>query len=83
MLAQDALNARFAGAVPYLKAFARVLGGYVHLKAAMAEQGKGSRTKLATVYMARLLSEHVSLLSEARVGDSDLYALSADELAAV
>ena len=83
MLAQDALNARFAGAVPYLKAFARVLGGYVHLKAAMAEQGKGSRTKLATVYIARLLSEHVSLLSEARVGDSDLYALSADELAAV
>ena len=83
MLAQDALNTRFAGAVPYLKAFARVLGGYVHLKAAIAEQRKGSRTKLATVYMARLLPEHVSLLSEARVGDSDLYALSADELASV
>lgn len=83
MLAQDALNTRFAGAVPYLKAFARVLGGYVHLKAAIAEQRKGSRIKLATVYMARLLPEHVSLLSEARVGDSDLYAISADELASV
>lgn len=80
MLAQDALNARFAGAVPYLMAFARVLGGYAHLKAAMAEQGDGPRTKLAKVYMMRLLPEYMSLLAEARAGEADLYALSADEL---
>ncbi len=80
MLAQDALNARFAGAVPYLMAFARVLGGYAHLKAALAEGGKGPRTKLARVYMLRLLPEHVGLLAEARAGDVDIYALSAEEL---
>ncbi len=81
MVSQTDLNARFAGAVPYLKAFARVIGGYVHLKAARAEQGKGTRTKLANVYMTRLLPEYSGLLSEARAGGSDLYALSADELA--
>ena len=83
MLAQDAMNARFAGAMSYLMAFARVLGGYVHLKAAIVEKGKGARTKLAVVYMTRLLPEHVGYLAEARAGDNDLYALSADELAAV
>ena len=83
MLAQENLNARFAGAAPYLKAFARVLGGYVHLKAALVEDGKGNRTKLAKLYITRLLPEHVSLLAEARAGDADLYALSAEELAAL
>ncbi|MGH1372996.1 acyl-CoA dehydrogenase [Planktotalea sp.] len=81
MLSQDDLNARFAGAVPYLMAFARVLGGYVHLKSALAEGGTGPRTKLARLYMMRLLPEHLGLLAEARLGDDDLYALSADELA--
>ncbi|MEP5151478.1 acyl-CoA dehydrogenase [Planktotalea sp.] len=81
MLAQDALNTRFAGAVPYLMAFARVLGGYVHLKATMAVKGKGPRAKLARLYMTRLLPEHIGLLAAARAGDSDLYSLSPDELA--
>ena len=81
MLEQSELNARFAGAHAYLVAFARVIGGYAHLKAASAEEGIGPRTKLANIYMARLLPEHVSLLAEAQVGDKDLYALSADELA--
>ncbi|WP_293448239.1 acyl-CoA dehydrogenase [Planktotalea sp.] len=80
MLAQGELNARFAGAVPYLMAFARVLGGYAHLKAAIATKGKGPRTKLAKIYMTRLLPEHMGLLAQARAGDADLYALSADEL---
>ena len=39
MLAQDDLNQRFAGSVPFLKAFARVLGGHFHLSAAIAEGG--------------------------------------------
>ncbi len=38
LVAQD-MNDRFAGAVPYLRAFARVLGSHYHLRAAMAEGG--------------------------------------------
>ena len=49
---------RFAGAVPYLRAFARVLGGHFHLLSAMAEEGEGPRTHLATFYMGRMLPEH-------------------------
>jgi alkylation response protein AidB-like acyl-CoA dehydrogenase len=74
------LNDRFAGAVPFLRAFARVLGGHYHLKAAIAEDGEGKRTKLAIFYIRRILPEHGSLLAQARLGASDLYAFSADEL---
>ncbi len=78
---QDDLQQRFAGAVPYLRAFARVLGGYAHLRAAMADAG-GAREKLARFYIQRLLPEHAGLLAQAQVGADDLYALSVDELAA-
>ena len=79
--AQDEMNTRFAGAVPYLRAFARVLGGHLHLKAAMADRG-GAREKLARFYIQRLLPEHIGLLAHAQAGDDDLFALSVDELAA-
>lgn len=75
------LNTRFAGAVPYLRAFARVLGGYMHLKAALADKG-GAHEALARFYIKRLLPEHLGLLAHARAGAEDLYALSADGLAA-
>lgn len=78
---QDDMNTRFAGAVPYLRAFARVLGGHVHLKAALAEPG-GAREKLARFYIQRLLPEHIGLLAHATAGADDLFALNADELAA-
>ncbi len=81
LVAQSDLQDRFAGAVPYLRAFARVLGGHLHLKAAMADQG-GAREKLARFYIQRLLPEHAGLLAHAQAGSADLYALSADELAA-
>ncbi|MBU2867712.1 acyl-CoA dehydrogenase [Pacificibacter marinus] len=74
------LNDRFAGAVPFLRAFARVLGGHYHLKAAIAEKDEGKRTKLAAFYMRRLLPEHGALLAQARLGAADLYAFSMDEL---
>jgi acyl-CoA dehydrogenase len=74
-------RARFAGAVPYLRAFARVLGGHVHLMAALQDQ-EGARAKLARFYIKRLLPEHASLLAQARAGDDDLYALTPDEFAA-
>ncbi len=72
---------RFAGAVPYLRAFARVLGGYLHLKAAVAAPGS-PRVALARFYIQRLMPEHLGLLSHAQSGAAGLFAVSADDLAA-
>ncbi|WP_341367865.1 acyl-CoA dehydrogenase [Yoonia sp. BS5-3] len=80
LVEQDDLTQRFAGAVPYLRAFARVLGGHAHLSAAMA--GDAVRIKLARFYIKRLLPEHASLLAHVREGADDLMAISADDLAA-
>ncbi|MGI3186015.1 acyl-CoA dehydrogenase [Nioella aestuarii] len=76
------MNDRFAGAVPYLMAVARVLGGHYHLKASMAEGGEGPRTKLARFFLGRLLPEAHGLLTQALAGSEDVYALNADEFAA-
>ncbi|MFM7443855.1 MAG: acyl-CoA dehydrogenase [Tabrizicola sp.] len=73
------MNDRFAGAVAYLRAFARVLGGQAHLKAAMADAG---REALARVMIRRVLPGHAALLAEVREGAAGLYAVGADELAA-
>jgi hypothetical protein len=81
MVAQENMNDRFAGAVPYLRAFARVLGGHLHLKAALADKG-GAREKLARFYMQRLLPEHAGLLAHAQAGQDALYAFDIDELVA-
>ena len=78
---QEDVTDRFAGAVPYLRAFARVLGGHFHLAAAMADP-TGPRAALARFYITRLLPEHAALLTHAQSGSADLYALSLDDLAA-
>ncbi|WP_394180329.1 acyl-CoA dehydrogenase [Yoonia maritima] len=80
LVEQSDLNQRFAGAVPYLRAFARVLGGHVHLASAMA--GDASRVKLATFYIKRLLPEHAGLLAHVREGADDLLAITAEDLVA-
>jgi acyl-CoA dehydrogenase len=80
LVSQDDLTERFAGAVPYLRAFARVLGGHAHLRAAIA--GDGKRKRLAALYINRLLPEHSSLLAETREGAADLMAISIDDLVA-
>ena len=82
MLGQDDMTQRFAGAMPYLRGFARVLGGHFHLKAARAEGDDGARTRLARVYITRLLPEHAGHLAQATVGSDDLYALSSEDFAA-
>lgn len=82
ILLQQEMNDRFAGAVPYLRAFALVLGGHFHLRAAMAEGGTGPRTALARVAIRRLMPAHAGLLAQAREGAAGLYALSPDDLAA-
>ena len=70
LLARTDLNDRFAGAVPYLQAFARVLGGQAHLAAAVA--GDAAHLQLATFYIRRLLPEHAGLLVHVREGAADL-----------
>lgn len=82
LVGQGDLQNRFSGAVPYLMAFARVLGGYYHLKAALAEGGEGTRSRLAKFYIDRLLPEHIGLLTHARQGAVDLYAITHDDLVA-
>ena len=77
---QDDLNNRFAGAVPFLRAFARVLGGYYHLKSAVAEGGEGPRTRLARFYIERLLPEHAAHLVHSREGADQLYAVTPEDL---
>ena len=74
------LSERGAVAVPYLRAFARVLGGHFHLAAARA--GDAARGRLAAFYIQRLLPEHISLLAHVREGAGALMAISPDDLAA-
>jgi alkylation response protein AidB-like acyl-CoA dehydrogenase len=81
LVSQDDMNNRFAGAVAYLNAFARVLGGHYHLSAALADPD-GPRAKLARYYINALLPEHAGLLVQAQSGAEDLFALSADDLVA-
>ncbi|MEO1777549.1 MAG: acyl-CoA dehydrogenase, partial [Pseudomonadota bacterium] len=80
MIAQNH-RVRFSGAVPYLRAFARVLGGHIHLQSALSDAG-GAREKVARFYIQRLLPEHESLLAQAQAGDYDVYALTPEEFAA-
>ncbi|MCB1341176.1 MAG: acyl-CoA dehydrogenase, partial [Pseudooceanicola sp.] len=80
LVARKEMNDRFAGAVPYLRAFARVLGAHYHLKA--AEAANGARRALAEFYIRNLLPEYDGLLAHAQAGAEGLFALSLDELAA-
>ncbi len=80
LVAQDT-ETRFAGAVPYQRAFARVLGGHFHLGTALAAGEKTPRAGLAEFYVRCLLPEHQSLLVKARDGAVAL-TLSPADLAA-
>ena len=84
-LAQTDMNERFAGAMPFLLGWARVLGGHFHLAAALAEDKSGSaghRKRLARFYITRLLPEHGALLTQATAGADDLYMLTPEDLTA-
>jgi len=82
MVGQGDLNERFAGCVPFLNGFARVLGAHYHLKAACTESTDGPRTKLARFYIKRLLPEHTGAFAHAMQGAAELYDLSIDDLSA-
>ena len=75
------MNDRFSGAVNYLRFFARVLGGYYHLKASSSEEDEDFRMKLADVYFSRLLPEYHGLSLSIRRGSEDIFALTEEELA--
>jgi acyl-CoA dehydrogenase len=78
MVTRDAQD-RNAGAVAYLRAFARVLGAHYHLTATMADP---ARLPLARVAIRRLLPEYAALLAEAREGAAGLYDLTPEALQA-
>ena len=67
------LNDRFAGAVPCLGAYARLLGTHFHALAAAADP---TRAPLAGLAVARMLPEIPGLLAQAECGADDLYALT-------
>jgi alkylation response protein AidB-like acyl-CoA dehydrogenase len=81
MLEQDDMNDRFAGASPYLRAFALVLGGHYLLKAALAEGGKGPHTDLARFFIRQQMIQYDGLCAQARECAGGLYALSPEQLA--
>lgn len=64
---------RNAGAVPFLDAFARLLGAHFHLRA--ADAAGGARETLARIYMTRVLPQMEADLAGALAGVGDLDAL--------
>jgi hypothetical protein len=72
------VSARFAGAMPYLRAFARLLGAHYHLQAARA--GDGKRKRLAAFYIQRMLPELSAHLAALRAGEGCVMALGAEDL---
>ncbi len=79
-LVEQDMTDRFAGAVPYLRAFARVLGAHVHLTSAIA--GDEARERLATFYINRQLPEFAGLLAQVREGADDVMAITPEDLVA-
>ncbi len=71
---------RFAGALPYLRAFARVLGAHFHLTAAQADPEH--RKRLAAFYIHRVLPEHAAALATVRDGADGVMDLTIEDLAA-
>jgi len=81
MVAQSDMNERFAGAVPYLRAFALLLGGHYLVKGALAEGDTGPRADLARFFVRRKVVHVAGLCHEACDGQAALYALNPDALA--
>jgi alkylation response protein AidB-like acyl-CoA dehydrogenase len=71
-MATAELNDRFAGAAPYLRAFALTLGGHYLLKAAQAEP---AREPLAAFHIRQLLPQVAALCDAAQETAAPLYAL--------
>ncbi len=70
LVGQTDMNARFAGAANFLRAFALTLGGHYLLKAALIDPEH--RTALARFHAFHLMPEIGGLLASVKRGDSDL-----------
>ncbi len=79
MLGAETLNDRFAGAVPYLRAWGLLLGGHYLLKAAEAD---AAHLPLARFHISQLMPQIPALLAAATAGAEQLYALDAEALSA-
>ncbi|QDL91969.1 acyl-CoA dehydrogenase [Paroceanicella profunda] len=75
------LNDRFAGASPYLRAFALVLGGHYLLRGARLMPGDARQIALARFHIRQLLAQVPSLCATVCEGAAPLYALDAEALA--
>lgn len=78
MLERD-MQDRFAGAVSYLAAFARVLGAHYHRKAATAD---AARAPLAAYAAGRMIPEAMAEMAKARGGAAGLYDVPTEVIAA-
>ncbi len=72
---------RMAGAEPYLRAFALLLGSVFHLRAFLATGGQGWRAELAGIYAGRILPACAWHCREAALGADDLFKIGDEELA--
>ena len=77
---QPDCRSRIAGAEPYLRALALLLGGAYHIRSFLAVDGVGGRAALASVYMHRILPRCSQHCRESRLGAADLFAVNANEL---
>ena len=66
---------RAAGALAYLRGFARLLGAHYLVRGALAEGRAGQRRALAEFFAARLLPQQGAHLAEAVLGAEGVYAL--------
>jgi hypothetical protein len=78
MLSCTDINDRFAGAVPYLRAWALLLGASYLSKAATKDP---ARVPLAEFHVRQILPQIGGLLAAATAGAAPLYALDANSLA--
>lgn len=72
------MNDRFAGSVPFLRAFALVLGGHYLLRGAMADE---ARLPLATFHILQLMPQAAASCAAVVQGAEPLYALDVEALA--
>ncbi|MEL6680089.1 MAG: acyl-CoA dehydrogenase, partial [Pseudomonadota bacterium] len=75
------MNDRFAGATPFLRAFALTLGGHYLLKGVLADPADADRATLARVHIRQVMAPVAGLCAAAREAAEPLYALDAEGLA--
>ncbi len=77
-MAEAAMNDKFAGAAPFLRAYGLALTGHYLLKSALKDS---ARMPLARFHIRQMMQQVDALCSAAREGAAQLYALDMDGLA--